>query len=307
MATASGDHLARQRAFSARRLAVFAAALWAMCSWGAMAQVDRAERAGALTGLYFGADGARLIVTPRETGYDAFLTRDGRRRRLSLEGAGASTAQSLDEPAALVRLEAIWDGPGSEAAVGGVTLLWAPIGPEGAPDFDQARYTVFLRAAQNADDGAEDAASGPLRPQPGALSFIESYALWSSDKVTRRYAELTGRARALIGLFPHVETDILMRICAIAPPSAKPGSLEGGAVSCEAVLRARDAALKSGGFNRYTAALARERAALLTAAQCADGALPRTTCLKAAEERADQPFAGAALLLRRYAQEPGGP
>jgi len=120
-----------------------------------------------------------------------------------------------------------------------------------------------------------------LRVEPHV--FVASYEFWTPDTVARQYDGLEERYRAIIQLFPAVQTDLIWKLCQSTTRPSKLGeALRGEGVTCNRVDTRLKAAQKTDAFNRFKRRVHIERADAERAVQCARGIHQPSVCVASA-------------------------
>lgn len=272
---------------------IMIAAALALAAWAA----------AALEGGYVGvgpAEGMALELRAARGGYEgAVIEIDGARAAFDAEavGDGAEGTLILSTGRYLMRL-----APQSV----GLAAVMLPIDDAGAARADQAAALAFRRrdvAEPDAPTRWLDAPSGPV----GAIDargFVSSYPFWTAQAAAWGYEAVRPALRSVIRLHPHVQADLLWKLCeAPRRGAALAEALSGQGVTCADVRAARRRAEAGSGFNRFKRAVAAERAELMTALACAENfARNKPSCAASAEQTAARAVAmeTARTVLRRY-------
>jgi|GEM_PF-1941782 len=113
--------------------------------------------------------------------------------------------------------------------------------------------------------------------------FVASYEFWSPDTVARHYQAMEEKYRAIVQLFPAVQTDLIWKLCQSANrPFGLGEALRGEGVTCEQVDQRLKQSQQTGGFNRFKRRVHTERADAERAVQCAQGIHQPAVCARSA-------------------------
>ncbi len=113
--------------------------------------------------------------------------------------------------------------------------------------------------------------------------FLASYEFWSPDSVASVYDGIEEQYRALIRLFPAVQTDLIWKLCQSRSAARELGeALRGEGVTCGQIDKRMKEAQKSDAFNRFKRRVHSERADAMLAVECARGIHLAPTCIEAA-------------------------
>lgn len=248
-------------------------------------------------GVYLGlgpAEGMRLRL---DGGSGAITTPEGVRKRFDLSAVGAAREGAIDTGGGdRLYIHLSENGPAIEAVL-------APLSPEGAMDAGRAEFFPFLKQGTPVPER-------PLAPpQRGARAieprgFVSSFPYWSAAAAARGYALLEPRWRSVIKLFPHVQAELIWRVCRGGARGASVGeALAGQGLSCKTALSAVSRAQSSGKLGRFRDAAAQERRTLLTVLDCGeDLTRTRADCEAASRETSRRALSmeTAGTVLGRY-------
>ncbi len=171
----------------------------------------------------------------------------------------------------------------------GAEMLVIPVGPDGNALSDQARRLGFLRDGVKAPEQPAGYQNPPERAD-GVLDpdvFLISYEFWPPDGVARGFSAIGPRYRTMIRLYPLVHADVLWKLCA-APgrPVGLAEALRGQGVTCQSIREVIEGTQKKGTFDRYKAAVDKQRDDLVAAVKCARGYIVRESVCGPASRRA---------------------
>ena len=114
-------------------------------------------------------------------------------------------------------------------------------------------------------------------------SFLASYEFWSPDTVAGVYDGIEEQYRALIRLFPAVQTDLIWKLCQSRSTARELGeAMRGEGVTCGQIDKRMKEAQQTDAFNRFKRRVHSERADAMLAVECARGIHVASTCIDAA-------------------------
>lgn len=274
--------------------ALLAVALW-LGAGAALAQ-------DALGGQYDGLDNAEgwsISLTPATDGFEGVFTdRAGRQTEFWAPGNAQEASGKLEIAGAPVLFQF------SPRAIG-MVLFWIPIAADGALEVESAKPFAFLRKGERLPDAPEIVREPPQKigERVDPFVFLENYEFWTGQEVGRGYVGLLERHRTLIRLYAHVHTDVLWKLCqSPTSPAGLAEALEGQNVACGDLLTKVEELQRTGRFSAYKQGLSEERAKLIDAIRCAQGALSQETCVKVSRWTAQAAISleTAQTILSRY-------
>ncbi len=264
-----------------RRIATTAVALLFLLAGAALAQ-------GGLSGGYNGvgpAEGMRFTIEPK---------------------GDKLVGEFRDSNGATAKIEAEWVDGGAEAVLPflsrpvfirifpeslGAQMVVLPISPEGQPMPAEARTLVFVRdgvAAPRLPKGYQN----PPKKMGLVLDpdvFLISYEYWDPDGVARGYDAIGPRYQTMLRLYPLVHADVLWKLCqSKARPPSMAEALRGQGASCESIVRDVEGTKTKGKFDAYKADVARDKAELMAAVQCARNFIVKESVCGPAARRMSQ-------------------
>lgn len=257
-----------------------------------------------ILGDYVGLDGAQsmvLAVHPRESGGYAVVFRP------ALEGqVYAIEAERVAQGAVEGAVD--WRGGSGVMRVAqrgpGVIMTWAPLGAQGEPDRSRVQSFAFVRRGVELP-GASRVAAPRRGEKTSPAVFFAGYEFWEPAAVEIGYENLNDADRALMRMFPLVQTDVLWKMCG-APSGGEglPEALRGQSVTCAEIAQAVAAGQASGRFNAFKQQTATQRGEALKAIECGRGLYREGECAAAARRTQEialslQTVAGALQALRQ--------
>lgn len=177
----------------------------------------------------------------------------------------------------------------------GIVVNWIPIltlATENAPaqTGDAIEY-VFVREGTFLPQMPGYFAPPPKseRTSMNTLVFLDSYQFWPPAAVSHGFAIIPSNHRALLRFYPHVQTDILWKLCkagGLSPQRQR--TIKGQGVGCPDIIEAVDAMQQYGSFSRYKKTVAIEKEEFRMAVGCGQGMLQSSTCKKIAKGTAQR-------------------
>ncbi len=235
-----------------------------------------------LSGTYLGLDAAQgLSVQLQDNG------RSVSGRVSAPDGSGQSISGEMKDGSAVAKL--IFRGQQGIARFTpkgvGLSMIWSPADQNG--NRTGGADVVFAFRRQSLDLPAQPAGFVPAPPpgtrrfEPG--SFLRSYEFWEPNAVAEIYDVIGEQYRAIIRLFPAVQTDLIWKLCqSTSVPSELGEALRGEGVTCAQVDSTIKASQATGGFNRFKRRVHTEKADALLAVECARGIHNAPVCIDAA-------------------------
>jgi len=229
-----------------------------------------------LDGTYYGLDEARgLTIQLQDTGNGAtgrISAADGSGQAINGRAQGSSILADL-----------IFRGKRGTARMTpkdlGLGFTWTPGDGSGEMVFAFGRRGLEL-PPPSASFVPEDR----LGSRVEAHTLVSSYEFWTPDTVARHYDSLDEKYRAIIQLFPAVQTDLIWKLCQSSVQTTKLGeALRGEGVTCAQVDDRLKAAQRSDAFNRYKRRVHAERVDVERAVQCASGIHLPSVCARSAQ------------------------
>ncbi len=162
----------------------------------------------------------------------------------------------------------------------GLGFIWTP--QDGTGDI------VFAFKRQGLELPTPPAGFMP-QPAPGTRNvdpsrFLASYEFWEPDAVSAVYDSVGEQYRALIRLFPAVQTDLIWKLCQSRTTARELGeALRGEGVTCGQIDKTLKDAQQSDAFNRFKRRVHAERADAMLAVECARGIHQARICIDAAQ------------------------
>jgi hypothetical protein len=250
-----------------------------------VALLAAAQAPAQVSGGFFGIDaaqGMRLTVEPRGDGARGALTGpDGLARPFEAVRVGEGFEAMLEGPEGRTLLRVL-------PARAGARVVLAPVGEGGVLDAERMTALAFLRDGTALPPRPERYLPAPVRPVAAfdARAFVDSYPFWEAEGTGFAYQAVEGRYRAVIRMFPLVQADIAMRLCALRDrPAALGEALRGQGIGCDGLLAAERRLREGGGWSRFEREVAAERTQLLRTFDCADDLLRRRPeCQGASDE-----------------------
>jgi len=231
-----------------------------------------------LDGIYYGLDDARgLTIQLQDTGSGAtgrITAADGSGQAINGTQQGGSIVSDL-----------IFRGKRGSARMTpkglGLGFTWTPgDGSGGDVVFAFGRRGLEL-PAPSPSFVPETQIGSQVQPHV----FIASYEFWTPNTVARLYDRLEEKYRAIIQLFPAVQTDLIWKLCQSSVSQAKLGeALRGEGVTCTQVDKRLKSAQKTDAFNRFKQRVGAERTNAERAIQCAQGLHQPSFCASAARQ-----------------------
>ncbi len=243
---------------------------------GTVAAQDR------LNGTYLGLDDAQgLSVQLQDNG------RSVTGRVSAPDGSGQAISGDIEGGSAFSKL--IFRGQHGIARFTpkglGLSMIWSPTDQNG--NRTGGADVVFAFRRQSLELPAQPAGFVPAPPpgtrrfEPG--SFLRSYEFWEPNAVAEIYDVIDEQYRAIIRLFPAVQTDLIWKLCqSTSVPSELGEALRGEGVTCAQVDNKIKASQATGGFNRFKRRVHTEKVDALLAVECARGIHNAPVCVDAA-------------------------
>jgi hypothetical protein len=247
----------------------------------ATAAAAQAER---LPGSYVGlaeAQGMKLVLREARGRIEGtFTDSNGVTAPIRAENLGTAAEAMLEFPARKVKVRLF-----PEAI--GVRMIAIPLDAEGNPILEQTNAFVFVPAGTKVPAlpaGYQNPPAQATVVDPDV--FLISYEFWPPEGVALGWESIEDRYRPVIGLFPVVLTDVLWKLCASSYKPPELGeALRGQGVTCARILARIDEVQAKGRFDKYKALVAKERAVLLAAVNCARGAVVTPAVCQPAAKR----------------------
>lgn len=256
---------------------ILMAASLALLAAPAQAQQNR------LNGTYMGLDAAHGItirIAPGGRGYQGEITaQSGGTARIDAQDANgaAEGPLSLRGREGIVRLI---------PKPLGLSMMWMPLGPGGAPVDSEAVLYAFRHQGVSLPTlppgYVEPPHAGAERVDP--IGFLHSYEFWEPNAAALAYDKIDDKYRVIMRTFPVVHGDILWKLCKATVPTRQLGeALRGQGMTCTQLDARLKASQSTGGFTRFKQRLATERADALLAVECARGIHTAQICADAAQ------------------------